>query len=206
MRTRVKICGITRVQDGLAAAAAGADAIGLVFYPGSPRCIDLAQAIAIRTALPPFVTTVGLFVDAEPDHISQVLAAVRLDVLQFHGWESAAQCRSWGMPYIKAVRMQDGVDLGREATAYNDASGLLLDTYVPGQHGGTGVAFDWPRVPRDLSLPIILAGGLTAENVAAAVAAVRPYAVDVSSGVEQSKGIKDPMKIAAFIEHIRGCN
>lgn len=204
MRTRVKICGITRAEDGVAAAAAGADAIGLVFA-ASPRRVDAAQAQAIRTVLPPFVTAVGLFVDADPDDILAVLERVRLDVLQFHGDEPPEACAGFGLPYIKAIRMREGVDLRAEAERFADAGALLLDSCVPGKAGGTGQAFDWGRVPRDLGKPVILAGGLTPGNVAQAVRTVRPYAVDVSGGVEREKGVKDAGKIAAFIEQVRGC-
>ncbi len=202
-RTRSKICGITRVEDGLAAAAAGADAIGLVFHGASPRNVEVEQAAAICAALPPFVTTVGLFVDAAAATVYNVLQRVPLDLLQFHGDESAEYCRSFSRPYIKAIRMADGVDLQMAATEYSDARGLLLDTYHKGIAGGTGETFDWARIPADLALPVILAGGLEPENVAAAVRSVHPFAVDVSSGVEAEKGIKDAAKIIAFI---RGVN
>ena len=200
MRPRVKICGITRVEDGRAAASAGADAIGLVFAD-SPRRVAPDQARAIVAALPPFIKVVGLFVDAPASTIREILGQVPLDLLQFHGAESPADCRACGRPYIKAIRMAAGLDVVGEARRYEDAVGLLLDTFEPGAAGGTGRTFDWARVPTDLGKPLILAGGLTPENVAAAVRAVRPYAVDVSSGVEQSKGIKDAAKIAAFIRN-----
>lgn len=199
MRTRVKICGITRVEDALAAADAGADAIGLVFYEKSARCIDVARAQAITRALPPFLTVVGLFVDAGDDEVRQVLEAVRLQVLQFHGAETPMQCRRFGVPYIKAVRMHEQADVPGAADIYDDALALLLDTHVGSAPGGTGRTFDWSRVPSGLGKPIILAGGLMPENVADAVARVRPYAVDVSSGVEQTPGIKDSAKMHAFI-------
>jgi phosphoribosylanthranilate isomerase len=202
MRTRVKICGITRVEDALAAAAAGADAIGLVFAEASPRCVSADQARTIAAALPPFITVVGLFVDAPAARIREVLGQVPLDLLQFHGRETPEDCRQFGRPYIKAVRMTPGVDLAAEARRYAQAAGLLLDAYDPQLAGGTGATFDWTRVPLDLGKPVILAGGLTPENVARAIQAVRPYAVDVSSGVEQSKGIKDAAKIAAFIRTV----
>ncbi len=204
MRTRVKICGITRIEDAAAAAAAGADAIGLVFYDKSPRRVSEAHARAIVQALPPFIAKVGLFVDALPEQIRQVLETIPLDLLQFHGDETPAQCRGYGLPYIKAVRMRAGIDPAAQAALYRDAAALLLDSYVPDLYGGTGEAFDWKRVPREFDRPLILAGGLTPANVAAAVAQVRPYAVDVSGGVERGKGIKDAEKIAAFIEQVRG--
>ncbi len=203
MRTRVKICGITRVEDGLAAAAAGADAIGLVFAE-SPRRVTADQAGAIVAALPPFLKVVGLFVDAPAATVREVLGRVPLDLLQFHGRETPDQCRGFGRPYIKALAMQDGVDVADVASRYADAAGLLLDAFHPQLAGGSGRGFDWARVPRDLGRPVILAGGLTPENVAAAVRTVRPYAVDVSSGVESSKGIKDAAKIAAFIRNAAG--
>jgi phosphoribosylanthranilate isomerase len=202
-RTRTKICGITSVEDGLVAASAGADAIGLVFHGTSPRNVAVAQAVAICAALPPFVTTVGLFVDAAAATVYDILQKVPLDLLQFHGEESAEYCRGFSRPYIKAIRMADGVDLQLAAAEYSDARGLLLDAYHKGIPGGTGETFDWARIPANLSLPVILAGGLGPENVAEAVRSVQPYAVDVSSGVEAEKGIKDAAKIIAFI---RGVN
>lgn len=201
MRTRVKICGLTRVDDAISAARLGADAIGLVFYPGSARYISIEKAIEIVNALPVFVSVVGLFVDAEPEYIREVLARVAIDCLQFHGHESPERCRHYGKPYLKAIAMQQNTDVIALAGQYHDAAGLLLDTYHPGIKGGTGVGFDWHWVPRHCSLPIVLAGGLTAENVGRAVAMVRPYAVDVSSGVEVEKGIKDVVKMAAFIRN-----
>jgi phosphoribosylanthranilate isomerase len=203
MRTRVKICGITRVEDALAAAAAGADAIGLVFDERSPRCVSLAQAEAVARALPPFVTVVGLFVDAARGRVDEVLSRVPLDLLQFHGTETPEQCRLHRRAYIKAIAMKPDVDLIAMQARYAEAAGLVLDSYSPAAAGGTGQAFDWARVPRDLKKPVILAGGLTPANVAAAISAVHPYAVDVSSGVELSKGIKDTKKISAFIEAVR---
>jgi phosphoribosylanthranilate isomerase len=201
MRVRVKICGVTRVEDALAAAAAGADAIGLVFVEKSPRFVRFEQARAIVSALPPFITIVGLFVDASASRIREVLGQVPLDLLQFHGRETPEDCQQYGYPYIKVVRMVPGVDLVAAAQQYREASGLLLDAYDPQIAGGTGATFDWTQVPPNLGKPVILAGGLTPENVARAIQAVRPYAVDVSSGVEQSKGIKDAAKIAAFIRN-----
>lgn len=203
MRTRVKICGITRPEDALVAAVAGADAIGLVFVDASPRRIDPAAARAIVAGLPPFVSVVGLFADAPAERVRAVLGQVPLDLIQFHGRETPEACRAFGRPYIKAVRMDSGTDVRAEAGRFADAAGLLLDSFHPQLAGGTGETFDWARVPRDLGRPLILAGGLTPDNVAAAIAAVRPYAVDVSSGVELSKGIKDAAKIAAFISGVR---
>lgn len=201
---RSKICGITRVEDALVAAEAGADAIGLVFYDRSPRAVSVQQARAIIAALPPFVTTVGLFVNASRCEIGEILDAVPLDLLQFHGDETSAQCEGHGRPYIKALRVRPGEDIAACCAEYNQASGILLDTYVPGVPGGTGEAFDWSLVPADLDKPVILAGGLTADNVRAAIAQVSPYAVDVSGGVEASKGVKDAEKIRAFIREVRG--
>lgn len=203
MRTRVKICGITRVEDALAATAAGADAIGLVFDERSPRCVSQAQAEAVARALPPFVTLVGLFVNAARDRVDEVLSRVPLDLLQFHGTETPEQCRVHRRAYIKAIAMKPDVDLIAMQTRYADAAGLVLDNYSPAVAGGTGQTFDWTRVPDNLTRPMILAGGLTSANVAQAIQALRPYAVDVSSGVELSKGIKDASKISAFLEAVR---
>ncbi len=204
--TRIKICGITRSEDALVCAQAGADAIGLVFYPPSPRHIAAAQAAAIARALPPFVTTVGLFVNPAAGQVEAVLNEVRLDVLQFHGDEPPEFCAGFGVPYLKAIRVKAGVDLVQCAIRYQEAQGLLLDAYVEGTPGGTGQSFDWELIPAGLPLPVILSGGLEPANVADAIRRVRPWAVDVSSGVEASKGIKDAAKIAAFIEGVRkGC-
>ena len=201
---RSKICGITRVEDALAAVDAGADAIGLVFYAKSPRAVTVPQAQAILAALPPFVTTVGLFVDCQRSELNAILDAVPLDLLQFHGDESPAACEGFRRPYIKALRVRPGDDIAARIGLYGSAAGVLLDTFVPGVPGGTGEAFDWSLVPQGLSVPIILAGGLTPENVRAAIEQVRPYAVDVSGGVEASKGLKDSDKIHAFVRAVRG--
>lgn len=203
MRTRIKICGITRPEDGIEAARLGADAIGLVFYDKSPRAVTLNQAAEIVAALPAFVTTVGLFVDPEAVNVEEVLARVPLDLIQFHGNETPALCRRFERPYLKAIRMRESVDLAAEQRRFSDARGLLLDTYQSGMPGGTGEAFEWGRVPEDLAASIVLAGGLTPDNVAAAIKQVKPYAVDVSGGVEASKGIKDAAKMAAFIGEVR---
>lgn len=200
---RSKICGITRIEDALAAAEAGADAIGLVFYANSPRAVSVQQAREIIAALPPFVTTVGLFVNASRCEINEILEAVPLDMLQFHGDETPADCEGYNRPWVKALRVRPGDDLETSCRLYAKASGILLDTYVAGVPGGTGEAFDWSLVPARLSKPIILAGGLSPQNVAQAIAQVRPYAVDVSGGVEQAKGIKDAAKIEAFIGAVR---
>jgi len=201
---RSKICGITRVEDALAAAEAGADAIGLVFYPASPRAVGVQQARAIIAALPPFVTTVGLFVNASRCEINETLDAVPLDVLQFHGDESPESCDGFHRPWYKALRVQSAEDVRREAARYSGASAILLDAYVAGVPGGTGEVFDWSLIPSDLALPLILAGGLTPANVQQAIAQVRPYAVDVSGGVESSKGIKDAAKVREFVRLTRG--
>ncbi len=203
MSTRVKICGITVPEDGLEAARLGADAIGMVFYAKSPRAVDAEQAAKIVAALPPFVTTVGLFVNASVEEVSGVLAEVSLDLLQFHGDESPEYCVQFGRPYIKAIRMREGVDLSAELRRYSSGRGLLLDTYTPGVPGGTGESFDWDRVPENLASQIILAGGLTPDNVGEAIKQVRPYAVDVSGGVEASKGKKDAAKVAAFMGEVK---
>ncbi|MFZ5594957.1 MAG: phosphoribosylanthranilate isomerase [Pseudomonadota bacterium] len=205
-RVRVKICGITRREDALAAVALGADAIGLVFYRQSPRAVSIAQAQAMVHALPPFVTVTGLFVDAPEPEVRAVLDQVRVDLLQFHGDEPPGDCNRYGKPYIKAVRMRGGVDVAAIASQHADASGLLLDSYRAGVAGGTGDTFDWTRVPRDLDKPVILAGGLTPENVAEAIRQVQPYAVDVSGGVETAKGIKSADKIAAFMRGVYSVN
>ena len=202
MRTRVKICGITRPQDALAAVQCGADAIGLVFYAPSPRAVTISQAAAVLAALPPFVTSVGLFVDAAEEEIRTVLSHLPLDVLQFHGDERPEDCQRYPRPYIKALRMQAGVDIAAQARRYAGACGILLDTYRAGVPGGTGEIFDWHKVPAELPQPLILAGGLNADNVAQAIGQVRPYAVDVSGGVEAQKGIKDTAKIKAFIHNV----
>lgn len=202
MNTRIKICGITRVQDGLAAARLGAHAIGLVFYDASARAVDAQQARSIVDILPPFVTTVGLFVNAEAGAVRETLANVPLQLLQFHGDETPDYCAAFGVPYLKAVRVRPGVDLLQYARDFRTARGLLLDAYVEGVHGGTGATFDWSLIPQSLPLPIVLSGGLDADNVAAAVRAVRPWAVDVSSGVESAKGIKDAAKMEAFMNGV----
>jgi len=203
MRTRIKICGITSVEDALAAAQLGADAIGLVFYPPSPRYVEVEQAAEIAAALPPFVTTVGLFVNADEQTISEVVSRVRIDLIQFHGNECKDYCGLHQRPYLKAVRMSDDVDLDKQMTDYAQARALLLDTYKAGVPGGTGEQFNWDRVPAHLADKIILAGGLTPENVKDAIAQVHPYAVDVSGGVESAPGKKDKEKMARFIEAVR---
>ena len=199
MRTRVKICGITSPVDGIAAAQSGADAIGLVFYPPSPRALSTVIAREIVDSLPPFVTTVGLFVDMPQAEIDEILAAVPLDMLQFHGSGDPLFCASFDKPWMKAVRMSPEVDLLKEEERYFAASALLVDAYKKGVPGGTGQSFDWGRVPVGLQKPIVLAGGLTPENVEQAIKEVSPWAVDVSGGVERAKGVKDLDKVAQFI-------
>lgn len=202
MKTRIKICGITRVEDGLAAAAAGADAIGLVFYPKSPRYVLAEQAAAIVAALPPFVDVVGLFVNATSEFVHETLAQVPIGLLQFHGNEDETYCRQFDRPYIKAARVRPELDLVQYAASFESARALLLDAFVEG-YGGAGHVFDWNLIPSGLPRPIVLSGGLDPDNVADAVRRVRPAAVDVSSGVEIAKGIKDHAKIAAFIAGVR---
>ncbi len=208
--TAAKICGITRAQDALAAARSGANAIGFVFYAQSPRYVTSASAAAIMQSLPPFVSTVGLFVNATEEDIAQTLSQVRVDLLQFHGDETPAFCRqvsrTCNTPYLRALRVRAGMDLLQYARDYRDAKALLLDAYVEGTHGGTGATFDWALIPQKLPLPVVLSGGLTPDNVAVAIRAVRPWAVDVSSGVEQSQGIKDAAKIAAFMTGVRNAD
>ena len=206
MRTRIKICGITRVDDARIAAEAGADAIGLVFYAPSPRNVELAQARAIVAAVPPFVTVVGLFVDPARDQVEAVLRTCSLGLLQFHGDEAPDFCCSFGLPYIKAARVRANADLVQYLSSYHAAQGWLLDGYHDQLYGGTGASFDWMLIPRDLARPVILSGGLTPDNVGAAVRQVKPWAVDVSSGVEAAKGVKDAAKIAAFIAGVRNEN
>ena len=206
MRTRVKICGITSVADGLAAARQGADAIGLIFYPPSPRLVTLGRAAEIAAGLPPFVARVAVFVNPSPEHVAEVVATCRPNLLQFHGEETPPFCRSFGVPYLRAVRVRSGVDLLEFLAAYEDAAGWLLDAYRDDLYGGTGEAFDWNLVPRRLARPVILSGGLDAQNVGEAVRRVRPWAVDVSSGVESAKGVKDERLIAAFIAGVRNAD
>ena len=203
MRTRVKICGITREQDAEAAVQAGADAIGLVFYEPSPRCVSVERAASIARNLPPFVTTVALFVNADADTIARVVQGVGVDLLQFHGQECPDYCARHGRPWIRAVPMKPETDLMAKQAAFAAARGLLLDAYRPGIPGGTGETFDWDRIPGALASHIVLAGGLDVANVGDAVRRVRPFAVDVSGGVEADKGIKDPRKIEAFINEVR---
>ncbi|MEI8119110.1 MAG: phosphoribosylanthranilate isomerase [Methylophilaceae bacterium] len=209
MRVRVKVCGITRLEDALAAITHGADAIGLVFYEPSDRNVSISQAVAIANQIPAFVSVVGLFVNAEADFVQQVLSEVKLDLLQFHGDETPSYCAQYQRPYIKAIRVKPDTNLLQCAKDFSSAKGLLLDTYTEGVAGGTGHVFDWNLIPQQLINmqlgllpPVILAGGLTSANVAQAIAQVRPFAVDVSGGVESAKGIKDVAKMAAFMQQV----
>jgi phosphoribosylanthranilate isomerase len=209
MRTRIKICGITRPADALAAAHAGADAIGLVFYPPSPRYLSAERALEIREALPPFVQTVALFVNPDATQVAQVIGRLRPAMLQFHGDETPQFCGQFGMPYVKACRVKSGVSTGVDLLEYlrpfSGAAAWLLDSFVEA-YGGVGESFDWSLVPARRDRPLILSGGLARDNVAEAVRRVRPWGVDVSSGVESAKGIKDAAKIAAFIEEVRNAD
>jgi phosphoribosylanthranilate isomerase len=217
-RTRIKICGITRIADALAAADAGVDAIGLVFWPGTPRVVTRDQARAIAAVIPAYVTLVGLFVDPEPAAVRATLDTVPLDVLQFHGAEPADFCRAFGRRYVKAIPVKEGVDLLESVSPYDDAAGLLFDAFREGDlPGGTGRVFDWGRLTADVRArirrPLILSGGLDATNVARAIGDVTPWAVDVSSGVEERdengalrRGLKDAARIRAFVQGVRSAN
>ncbi|MBI2753239.1 MAG: phosphoribosylanthranilate isomerase [Betaproteobacteria bacterium] len=205
MRTRVKICGITRHEDLRAAADAGADAFGLVFYPPSPRFLTLERARELRQAAPAFLTSVALFANPEAEDVRRVLDAVRPDLLQFHGEETPQFCRAFGAPYIKACRVKKGVDLLEYWRPYSDACAWLADAWVE-EYGGAGEGFDWSLVPATRVRPLVLSGGLEPENVGEAIRRVRPWAVDVSSGVESAKGIKDAGRIAAFVAEVRNAD
>ncbi len=205
MRTRVKICGLTRESDVQAAADAGADALGLVFYPPSPRFLALEQARALRRAVPPFVSAIALFVNPSAEEVERVLERVQPDALQFHGEETPEFCARFGVPYIKACRVRQGVDLLEYWRPFSGASGWLADAFVEA-YGGAGASFDWTLVPAKLDRPLIVSGGLRRDNVRQAIRALRPWAVDVSSGVESAKGIKDAARIAAFIGEVRNAD
>ena len=205
VRTRIKICGITRTQDARDAAEAGADAIGLVFYPPSPRYLSTERAAEIRDALPPFVQSVALFVNPDAAQVAQVIGRVHPGVLQFHGDEPAEFCAQFGLPFVKACRVRPGLDPLAYLKPYGRAAAWLLDSFVP-EYGGVGESFDWSLVPSERSRPLILSGGLDRGNVAAAIRAARPWGVDVSSGVESAKGIKDAAKMAAFIGEVRNAD
>jgi len=205
MRTRIKICGITRPADARAAAEAGADAIGLVFYPPSPRYLSVERAVEIRDALPPFVQTVALFVNADAAQVSQVLGRVKPAMLQFHGDEEPQFCEQFGLPFVKACRIRPGTEPLAYLQRYPRATAWLVDSFVP-EYGGVGEAFDWALVPADRTRPLILSGGLHAGNVAGAIRTVHPWGVDVSTGVESAKGIKDAAKMAAFVAEVRNAD
>lgn len=202
LRVRVKICGITSVQDALTAVKHGADAIGLVFYAPSSRNVSIAQAQEIARQIPAFVSVVGLFVNAEASFVNKVISQVKINLLQFHGDETPEECNQFSLPFIKAIRVKPDTNLIQCAIDFSAAKALLLDTYTEGLMGGTGHVFDWDLIPKQMAKPVILAGGLTADNVAQAIQKVQPYAVDVSGGVEMSKGIKDTDKIAAFMQQV----
>ena len=204
-RTRIKICGLTREQDVDAAVTAGADAIGLVFYAPSPRAVSVERAAQLAKHVPPFVTLVGLFVNASRDEVARVRDQVPLNLLQFHGDEAPSDCVGHGLPYIRAARVRPGLDLVEFASGFSHAQGLLLDAFVEG-YGGGGNVFDWRLIPAGLPQPFILSGGLTADNVTEAVQQVRPWAVDVSSGVEVAKGIKDADRIRSFVQAVRAAD
>jgi phosphoribosylanthranilate isomerase len=205
VKTRIKICGITRTEDARAAALAGADAIGLVFYPSSPRFLSLEWARQLANELPPFVSTVALFVNPAAAEVYTVLERVRPAMLQFHGEEDPVFCAQFGVPYIKACRVRPGVDLLEYLRPFAGAAGWLLDSHVE-EYGGVGESFDWSLIPAERIRPLVLSGGLKLENVGEAIRRVRPWAVDVSSGVESSKGIKDAARIAAFIAEVRNAD
>ena len=205
MRTRVKICGITRAADARAAAEAGADAIGLVFYPPSPRFLSTERAVEIRDALPPFVQTVALFVNPDAAQVAQVIGRVKPAMLQFHGDEAPEFCAHFGVPYVKAARVKAGVDLLEYLRPFSTAAAWLLDSFVA-EYGGVGERFDWSLAPQKLERPLILSGGLDVSNIGEAIRRVRPWGVDVSSGVESAKGLKDAAKIAAFIAEVRNAD
>jgi len=202
-RTRVKICGLREPEHARVAAQAGADAIGFVFYGPSPRYVEAANAKKVAAVLPPYISKVGLFVNEPAESIESILRELDLDLLQFQGDEGAEFCARFGKPFVRAVRMEPGVDLVEYADRFSAARALLLDAHVPGLPGGTGRTFDWAAIPRDFPLPLILSGGLDAANVGEEVRVVRPWAVDVSSGVESSRGVKDPAKIVEFIRSVR---
>lgn len=201
--TRIKFCGFTRSEDVQSAVMLGADALGFVFYPPSKRAVTPDQAVTLMALVPAFVTRVGLFVDASPEVITEIAKRTRLNLIQFHGSETPADCEAIGLPYIRAIRMRPEVDVLAEMEAYASASGFLLDAYQPGVPGGTGAQFDWGRIPQT-SVPVILAGGLTPDNARDAIDAVAPWALDVSGGIESEPGIKDPVKMARFIQACRG--
>lgn len=206
MRTRVKICGITQTSDAMAAVEAGADALGFVFYEPSPRFVDINRAKLICGEIAPFINTVALFLNANSSYVEEVLAKVRIDIIQFHGDEDEAYCRSFNRPYLKALRVKETTDLTQLAETYASASGLLLDAFDSSQYGGTGKTFDWDLLPKTSALPLILAGGLNPSNVCDAIKKTSVYAVDVSSGVEKTKGVKDHQLIQQFMQEVKRGN
>ncbi len=206
MRTRIKVCGLTTPADAQAVVATGVDAVGLVFYAPSPRAVTVAQAQAICRSLPPFVSVVGLFVNETREMIEGVLESVPLSCLQFHGDESPENCDGYGIPFLKAARVQTGLDLVQFAARYDNAQGVLVDAFVPGVPGGTGQTFDWSLVPTKWACPWVLSGGLTGENVAAAVRQLRPWAVDVSSGVEEAPGRKSLGAVERFVAAVKAAD
>ncbi|SFG81698.1 phosphoribosylanthranilate isomerase [Neptunomonas qingdaonensis] len=206
MAVRVKICGITRSLDAHLAVRAGAHSLGFVFYEPSPRYVEPAVAAEIISGLSPFITSTALFVDADPDVVRDIILLTKVDLLQFHGNESPEYCEQFGRPYIKALRMKPDMDLIQQVGCYSSARGILLDAYKPGVPGGTGESFEWSRIPVSMRSSIVLAGGLSAENVAQAIEQVAPYAVDVSGGVEASAGLKDANKIKCFFEEVARAN
>jgi len=203
MSVRVKVCGITRSEDAIAAVQCGVDAIGFVFWPHSARYIDPESARRIAEVIPPFICTVGVYVDPDAAWVEETARVAKLNLLQFHGDESPEFCNQFPQPYIKAIRVKPDADLLQYAQRYGAAKGLLLDTYAADMPGGTGHAFDWQLIPQQLSLPLILSGGLNPDNVARAIKQTQPWAVDVSSGVEAAKGIKDEKKIIAFMQGVK---
>lgn len=203
MPVKIKFCGITRAEDGAAAAALGADAIGFVFYASSPRYVEPAQAARIARQLPPFLCKVGLFVNAPPAFVTDIVNTVGIDVVQYHGDESPLDCQQGPRPWIKAIRIRPTLDLVAECARFATADAWLFDGYDASLYGGSGQLFDWERVPGERARPIIMAGGLTPDNVAAAIRASRPYAVDVSGGIEAAKGIKDHEKMRKFIAEVK---
>ncbi|WP_298447270.1 phosphoribosylanthranilate isomerase [uncultured Marinobacter sp.] len=202
MNTRVKICGLTRAEDVLAAVSEGADAIGFVFYEPSPRAVTIEQAEVLARYVPAFVSVVGLFVNPQKEQVREVLSRVPLDLLQFHGDETSEFCEQFDRRWVKAIRVQRAGQIEQAFNDYKRASGLLVDAWDPDRYGGTGHSFNWDLIPPERALPLILAGGLSSDNVSGAVEKVRPWAVDVSGGVEKSKGIKDIEKITEFIREV----
>lgn len=201
--TRIKICGITQVEDAIASVEAGADALGLVFYEPSPRAVTIEQAKKISLNIPPFVTCVGLFVNAPKEKVLDIAHYLHLDLLQFHGEESVEYCNQFNYPWIKALRVQANTNIEEMIDSYSASKGILLDSYIAGIQGGTGTTFDWSLIPKNTNKPIVLAGGLTIDNVQQAIRTCHPYAVDVSGGVESHKGIKDHDKIKRFIHNVK---